>query len=227
MSAKGQVVQLFLPYMDFATACGEYEEAKARLLSSPHQRMTFSVGMVSFMLERKNVMASPLTLEQLSAINTDNEKFLTLKASFVPKCTCSAHDPRWCAHCSSMGDGIEQFVSAMPPMATHVDVLSAEVNRLNEEMAWIRRKINVPEDAQMFVGAPNTIAGALHVLSSNAHGYITYIKAFKCDDKEGEIARLTVERDAALAEVARLRGAIRDTIGAMATLAQNTEGDGA
>ena len=33
----------------------------------------------------------------------------------------------------------------------------------------------------------------MHVLESHAHGYETYVAAFKCDDKQGEIARQSVE----------------------------------
>jgi len=64
----------------------------------------------------------------------------------------------------------------------------------SEALSWIRRKLKLPENAEMFTGK-DTIAGALHVLCSNAHGYRAYIKAFKCDDKQGEIARLTVQRN--------------------------------
>lgn len=61
-----------------------------------------------------------------------------------------------------------------------------------EALAWIRRKLGLPADAQMFSGQ-TTIAGALHVLCSHAHGFDDYIRAHKCDDKQGEIARLTVQ----------------------------------
>lgn len=60
-----------------------------------------------------------------------------------------------------------------------------------EALAWIRKKLGLAADTEMFTGAPNTIAGAL--LCSDAHGMQTYIQAYKCDNKQGEIARLTVE----------------------------------
>lgn len=65
---------------------------------------------------------------------------------------------------------------------------------LAEEAAWIRRKLGLPEDCP-FLGGPPSVAGAMHVVCSNAHGYTTYIEAFRCDDKQGEIARLAVARD--------------------------------
>lgn len=60
-----------------------------------------------------------------------------------------------------------------------------------EALAWIRKKLRLPEDAQMFSGQ-ETIAGRLHVWDSHQHGYMKYIEAYKCDDKQGEIARLSV-----------------------------------
>ena len=67
-----------------------------------------------------------------------------------------------------------------------------EIHRLESELAWIRKKLELPEDAQMFSGE-HTIAGALHSLSHEAHGYRTYITAYRCEDKQGEIARQSVK----------------------------------
>lgn len=61
-----------------------------------------------------------------------------------------------------------------------------------ESLTWIRKKIGVPEDAQMFSG-DKTIAGQLHVICSHADGYMKYITSYKCNDKQGEIARQSVE----------------------------------
>lgn len=55
------------------------------------------------------------------------------------------------------------------------------------ESRWIRRKLELPANA-----STGDLQGQMHVVCSHAHGYMTYIKAFKCDDKQGEIARLTV-----------------------------------
>lgn len=79
------------------------------------------------------------------------------------------------------------------------------------DLAWIRKKIGVPPDAEMFTGQ-ETIAGRLHVICSNSHGYLTYIVAYKCDDKQGEIARLTVAKEAAEADRQRLRRAMGATL---------------
>ena len=99
--------------------------------------------------------------------------------------------------------------------------LAAEALRLREDMAWIRGKLKLPADTEMFK-AGESIAGALHVMESDAHGYKAYIAAYKCDDKQGEIARLTrklvdleAEQAVATAEVADseeiLRGSLRAT----------------
>jgi hypothetical protein len=59
---------------------------------------------------------------------------------------------------------------------------------LEYNLAWIRRKLGLPPDADMFSG-DHTIAGMLHVWDSRQHGYQTYIEVHKCEDKQGEIAR--------------------------------------
>ena len=59
----------------------------------------------------------------------------------------------------------------------------------------------------MFAGE-NTIAGRLHNCDAWQHGYNTYIKAYKCDDKQGEIARLTVRAEAAEGKAKALREAL-------------------
>lgn len=56
---------------------------------------------------------------------------------------------------------------------------------------WICRKLNLPEGTKLLTGE-QTIAGTMHNVCAAAHGYEAYIKAYKCDDKQGEIARLTV-----------------------------------
>lgn len=61
-------------------------------------------------------------------------------------------------------------------------------------LKWICRKLGLPEGTKLLTGE-QTIAGTMHNVCAAAHGYETYIKAHKCDDKQGEIARLTVERD--------------------------------
>lgn len=74
---------------------------------------------------------------------------------------------------------------------------------------WIREKLKLP------AGCPVTkVQGAMHVICSHADGYERYITAFKCDDKQGEIARLTVEVDL-------LRNALKELAG----MADNTHGE--
>lgn len=101
-----------------------------------------------------------------------------------------------------------------------------EISMLKEEAAWIRRKLGLPEDTPMFSGSgkqdsafagpPNgvtTVAGTLHVVCSGHHGMQTYIKAFRCDDKQGEIARLTVDLAEAREKMENLLAVIREVQG--------------
>lgn len=87
----------------------------------------------------------------------------------------------------------------------------AEIDRCREEAAWIRRKLGLPEDCG-FVTGDKTLAGEMHVVCSHAHGYVTYIEAFKCDDKQGEIARLTVELGKSVDTRAAIRAKLQEIV---------------
>lgn len=76
----------------------------------------------------------------------------------------------------------------------------AEAGRLHDAWDWIRNKLGLPENA-----TDSDIYGEMHVLEAHAHGYETYIQAHKCDDKQGEIARLTVRVGELEAEIAACR----------------------
>ena len=65
----------------------------------------------------------------------------------------------------------------------------AEVERLRAERDWVRKKIGVPLDSTRWTD----VCGPLHILESHANGYTKYIEAHRCDDKQGEIARQSVE----------------------------------
>lgn len=82
--------------------------------------------------------------------------------------------------------------------------LEAELNERREEAKWIRRKLNLPEDCGFLTGRP-TLAGEMHVVCSHAFGYTEYIQAYKCDDKQGRIARLEVQLREAQADVEKLK----------------------
>jgi hypothetical protein len=71
--------------------------------------------------------------------------------------------------------------------------LKDELHALREESRWVRRKFGLPEDTPFASGGDKTLAGTLHVIEHRASGYVAYIEAFKCDDKQGEIARQHVE----------------------------------
>lgn len=86
---------------------------------------------------------------------------------------------------------------------------AAELTQARADLAWIRKKLGLPTDAQMFQG-DQTIAGTLHVICSHAHGWTKYIQAYKCNDKDGEIARQAVRIGELATEVAKLRNAITE-----------------
>jgi len=98
---------------------------------------------------------------------------------------------------------IAELEGSVSALTAERDELKAENANLREEAAWIRRKLDLPEDAQFVSGDGKTVAGAMNVVCSAAHGYNTYIVAYKCNDKQGEIARLTVERDELKAALAK------------------------
>jgi hypothetical protein len=72
--------------------------------------------------------------------------------------------------------------------ASHYEQENAE---LAKEAAWIRNKLGLPVDVKLLSG-DITLAGTMHNIVHQANGYVRYIEAFKCDDKQGEIARQSV-----------------------------------
>ncbi len=64
-----------------------------------------------------------------------------------------------------------------------------ELESQRYEARWIRAKLDLPEDCELLSGE-TSLAGTMHVLCSDAYGFREYIKSHKCDDKQGEIARL-------------------------------------
>jgi len=71
-----------------------------------------------------------------------------------------------------------------------IDALQARIAELEYEARWIREKLKLPADTQLLRGE-KTLAGTMHVVCHRAHGYVAYIEAYKCDDKQGEIGRLS------------------------------------
>jgi hypothetical protein len=85
-----------------------------------------------------------------------------------------------------------------------------EIERLKEiekHWLWIKKKLKLPEDADWV-----TVYGQMHVNESHAHGYVTYIESYKCDDKQGEIARLTVQVSKLKDQVFELEGRIANAL---------------
>jgi hypothetical protein len=98
----------------------------------------------------------------------------------------------------------------------NVPRLVQEVRRLREESIWVRKKLGLHEDTPFVDGNGPTLTGSMHVVCSHAHGYESYIVAYKCDDKQGEIARLTVERN-------ELREQVKAEREACAQIAENLQ----
>jgi hypothetical protein len=67
-----------------------------------------------------------------------------------------------------------------------------KIEQLTMEAQWVRVKLGLAIDTPFNEGEGAMLTIALHQLTSEAHGYRAYIAAYKCDDKQGEIARLTV-----------------------------------
>lgn len=64
-----------------------------------------------------------------------------------------------------------------------------------ELIRWIKKKSELPLDCD-----DSKLMGQMRAICFAAQGYDAYIKAFKCEDKQGEISRLTVELAKARAE---------------------------
>ncbi len=69
--------------------------------------------------------------------------------------------------------------------------LKEQLAEANNERAWVRRKLGIPEDCG-FLSGEVTLAGTMHCACNAANGYRKYIETEKCDDKLGEIARMSV-----------------------------------
>jgi hypothetical protein len=57
-----------------------------------------------------------------------------------------------------------------------------------EALPWVKNKIQTCTDLK--IENNRDLYGAMHVLCSDRHGMETYVKAYKCDDKQGVIANL-------------------------------------
>lgn len=57
-----------------------------------------------------------------------------------------------------------------------------------EEVAWIRKKLGLEKESTW-----QELFGKMHVVCSHSASFMRYIETYKCNDKEGEIARLTNE----------------------------------
>ena len=91
--------------------------------------------------------------------------------------------------------------AAHEELRREVERLRAENARLEEESAWVRKKLGLPEGTPFASGAGPTLAGTMHIVCSHAHGYEAYIAAYRCEDKQGEIARLLVKNQQLTDEV--------------------------
>lgn len=85
--------------------------------------------------------------------------------------------------------------------------LKEQLSEANKERAWVRRKLEIPEDTG-FLSGDVTLAGTMHNVWSGYRGYHNYIAAEKCDDKMGKIARQSVEIDSLKEQVAQLEAEV-------------------
>ena len=85
--------------------------------------------------------------------------------------------------------------------------LKEQLSEANKERAWVRRKLEIPEDTG-FLSGDVTLAGTMHNVWSGYRGYHKYIAAEKCDDKMGKIARQSVEIDSLKEQVAQLEAEV-------------------
>ena len=85
--------------------------------------------------------------------------------------------------------------------------LKEQLSEANKERAWVRRKLEIPEDTG-FLSGDVTLAGTMHNVWSGYRGYHKYIAAEKCDDKMGKIARQSVEIDSLKGQVAQLEAEV-------------------
>ena len=107
--------------------------------------------------------------------------------------------------------------------------LKEQLSEANKERAWVRRKLEIPEDTG-FLSGDVTLAGTMHNVWSGYRGYHNYIAAEKCDDKMGKIARQSVEIDSLKEQVAQLEAEVTRLRNALETfIAEHEEcedGDG-
>lgn len=89
---------------------------------------------------------------------------------------------------------LKQIADALGTDETGDDLVAVAkaAHQGEQEAAWVREKWNLPPDASDI-----DFYGAMNVGQSYAQGYETYITAFKCNDKQGKIARLTVRAEIA------------------------------
>lgn len=87
--------------------------------------------------------------------------------------------------------------------------IAARLRELDEEAEWVRRKLKLPPETTLLTTRPS-LAGELHVVCADRHGMEAYTRAYKCDDKQGEIARLVAKNEALNVFVA----AVQDALGA-------------
>jgi hypothetical protein len=71
--------------------------------------------------------------------------------------------------------------------------LPGELTKLREEALWVRRKLGLAASTPFVSGGGYTLAGRLHVLCAHSDSFELYVSTYKCDDKQGAIARLSRE----------------------------------
>lgn len=114
------------------------------------------------------------------------------------------------ATCSEIAERCEEKQQENDELKDQITPLTERIAELEGDAQWVRRRLGKDDDLTFL-----ELCGELHVLTSHAAGYNKYITSYKCDDKQGEIARQHVKileheaREATLAaEVAALLEAL-------------------
>lgn len=58
----------------------------------------------------------------------------------------------------------------------------------SDMLLWVKKKLGLNESA-----SDSDVYGAMHVWDHRQQGYTKYIESYRCEDKQGEIARLSKE----------------------------------
>lgn len=73
-------------------------------------------------------------------------------------------------------------------LSSAVTAARLDFKKVEQDFCWVKAKLGLPRNASI-----QDIQGEMHILKHKSDGFTAYIESYKCDDKQGEIARLTKE----------------------------------